>query len=268
MKPRIALLVSLLLGLGICAQAQTDRARVADAHGTVQKRSSPADTRVQPVSIGDLLLPESVVRTGPDSAALLILPDKHNFRIGERAEVHLKELGQSKSYSFEVIRGQIWSFVDKAGKPAKYEVETPSTVLGVSGTLFSVSHNAQTTQSEVTVADGQVSVRQGSMVHQVGKGYMLRLRRGQTAPAMVEKHDAGTKKMWDHLQKTENWTTKNANPKISQDSESELRAIQAERQQEQQRLQNEKKQLQEQKQERQKQNQKKTQKHTPKPTKP
>jgi hypothetical protein len=255
MNRRIALFVSLLLAWSIRAQAQTDRARVADAHGTVQSRSNPADTRLRPVSIGDLLLPDSIVRTGPNSAALLILPDKHTFRIGERSEVHLKELGQNKSYSFEVLRGQIWSFVDKAAKPAKYEVETPSTVLGVSGTLFSVEHRVQTGQSEVTVADGQVSVHQDNMVHQVGKGYLLRIRRGQTTPATPEKHDAGTKKMWDHLQKQESWTAKNNNPKISPDSEDQLRAIQTERQQEEQQLQREKQQRQQQ-QQRQKQSQK------------
>jgi hypothetical protein len=234
MKERITLFLTILFAWNLCAQAQTDRARVIDAHGTVQKRVNPAVLRLQPVSIGDLLPPDSVVRTGPNSAALLMLPDKHTFRIGERTEVHLKEVGLNKSYSFEVIRGQIWSFVDKAAKPAKYEVETPSTVLGVSGTLFSVEHNVQTNESEVTVNDGQVAVHQGNMVHQVGKGYQVRLRKGQTTPAVVEKHDNGTKKMWDHLQKTESWTTKNNDPKISADSEDQLRAIQTERQQAQQ----------------------------------
>jgi hypothetical protein len=93
---------------------------------------------------------------------LLVFSDKHAFRIGQRAEVQLKELGQSSSYSFELLGGQIWSFVNKARKPAKYEVETPSTVLGVSGTLFSVDHNSQTNESEISVADGEVSARQGN----------------------------------------------------------------------------------------------------------
>lgn len=133
MKVRLTTLLLTFALSGVCAQAQTNQARVADAYGSVEKRLSPTDTRWQPVSIGDLLTPSSTVRTGANSAALLILPDKHAFRIGERGEVQLKELGQNRSYSFEVLKGQIWSFVDKARKPAKYGIETPSTVLGVSG---------------------------------------------------------------------------------------------------------------------------------------
>src|SRR2546428_12926646 len=105
----IQVLVAFVLW-NLSAQAQTDQVRIADAYGSVEKRLSPADTRWQPVSVGDLLTATSSIRTAGNSAVLLIFPDKHAFRIGERAEVQLKELGQSNSYSFELLRGQIWSF--------------------------------------------------------------------------------------------------------------------------------------------------------------
>ena len=73
-------------------------------------------------------------------------------------------MGQNNSATISsFIEGEIWSFVNKARKPTKYEVETTSTVLGVSGTLFNISHNRSTpTSLDMSVADGVVSLRQGS----------------------------------------------------------------------------------------------------------
>ncbi len=230
MKIISALLIIMMFAAS--GHAQANQARVADAYGAVEKKLNPADARWQSVNIGDMLNPSAVVRTGPGSAALLVFPDKHAFRIGERAEVQLKELGQNNSYSFEVLRGQIWSFVNKAKKPAKYEVETPSTVLGVSGTLFTVEHDAQANESEVSVADGTVNAGRGAAAQRVEKGYQLRLRRGQ-AGGVPQKHDNHTKQMWSTIQQSEAWTKGNATAKLNREAEEKIRALKEQRRQEQ-----------------------------------
>jgi len=207
------------------AQTAGARTRVADAYGKAEKRLSVTDTKWTPINVSDLLGPDATIRTGDNAAVILVFPDKHAFRIGEGAEVRLKEVGQNRSYSFELIKGEVWSFVNKAKKPAKYEVETPSTVLGVSGTLFSVDHDPGADESEVSVAEGEVNMRQGGATHRIGKGFMTRLRRGQVDPARLEQHNDSIRQMWEHLQQSENWTKGSDAPKLNKQTEQRLRTL-------------------------------------------
>jgi len=229
MKSRIAYIIAVVLFCPVYIHAQ---ARVSDAVGTVEKKVS-SSAQWQTVSVGDVLSPDTSLRTGTNSAILLAFPDRHVVRIGEYSELRLRELGQNSSYSFQLLNGQIWSFVNKAKKPAKYDVETPSTVLGVSGTLFHVNHDTQTNESNISVADGVVSVGRGSAVQRVQKGFQTRVRQGQTGRASVTKLDTKAREMWDHLRKSENWTKGNAAPQINRQTESRLRTLQEERSQRQ-----------------------------------
>jgi hypothetical protein len=200
-----------------------------DAHGTVEKRSSAADALWQSVNVGDTLSAGSTIRTGENAAVLLLLPDKHTFRVGEGTTVALREVGANKSFSFEVMKGRIWSFVNKAKKPAKYEVETASMVLGVSGTLFSVSHDDVAGASEVSVDDGEVRVRQGELTHRMERGWQIRLERGATQPARPQRHDNPTREMWRNMRDREGWTRPAANPRLNPQMEQRLQDLNRQR---------------------------------------
>jgi hypothetical protein len=190
---------TVLLVISLLGFQMEDQARVVEAYGTVEKRIGTTVAPWQPVSVGDLLGPDIAIRTGADSAALLLLPDTHAVRVGEETAVELREVGRNGSFSFAIVTGIIWSFVNPARKPAKYEVQTPSALLGVSGGLFSVSHNHQSSETGITVDDGEVSVRQGNNTHNIGSGFQIRLLRNQPQRARLEPQDSQTRDMWRKL---------------------------------------------------------------------
>jgi hypothetical protein len=117
---------------------------------------------------------------------LLQLAGGHMFRVGENTKVILKELGKDKSFSFQVLAGNIWSAVRTLNQPTKYEVETPSAVAGVSGTVFAVFHDLATGQTTVSTNKGTVNVQQfngqgrAGNVAPVGVGQYVQI--GSTAP--------------------------------------------------------------------------------------
>jgi hypothetical protein len=222
----------LLLPLPALAQAPAappaDRATVADAYGDAQKRVSDAPERWVAVAVGDLLPPNSAVKTAGRAGMLLVLPDKHAIRVGENTRLELKEVGENRSYYFQLIEGEIWSFVNRALRPAKYEVETPSTILGVSGTLFGISFNKGTGESEMSVAAGVVSARQGAVTRAVTRGLALRVRPDQMQHAFAVRQDKSTEQMWKVFVSRETWMRPTAAPKIAKEIEADMRALRRE----------------------------------------
>jgi hypothetical protein len=226
---RLKLFIGICLLAATTATADVVATKVVDAHGTVERRGAGADSQWQSVNVGDMLAPGSAIRTGESSAVLLLLPDKHALRIGESTSVELKELGANRSFSFAVLKGRIWSFVNKAKKPAKYEVETPSMVLGVSGTLFSVAHDEQDGASDISVDDGEVRIRRGNTTERLQKGWQIRLLRDQVEAMRPQRHDNPTRDMWRNMRDREGWTRPAANPRLNPQTEQRVRELNRQR---------------------------------------
>jgi hypothetical protein len=218
-----------ILALAAISAYPDTGAKVVDAHGTVEKRVGSAGSSWQSVNVGDMLSSGSAIRTGEDSAVLIQLPDKHAFRVGEGTTVELREVGANRSFSFQVLKGTIWSFVNKSKKPAKYEVETPSMVLGVSGTLFSVSHDELAGASDISVDDGEVRVRQGGTTHRMERGWQIRLMREQVEAVRPQRHDNQTREMWRNMRDREGWTRPVTIPRLSPQTEQRLRDLNRQR---------------------------------------
>jgi hypothetical protein len=212
-------------GVVVKAQTPTDKAKVVDVFGAVQKRVGDEKAKWENVSVGDLLPPKTTLKVGDKSAALLLLPDKHVFRVGAKTTVELRELGKDKSFSFNVLSGKVWSFVQSASKPTKYEVETPSAVVGVTGTLFSVFHDETENETMVSADDGEVTVRQGERKLKVAKGYLMRLRRAELAKAQATQQNEQMKRMWLALRQQENWMTAKSAMRLNRQMEERLRDI-------------------------------------------
>jgi hypothetical protein len=219
------------------APAEADRVTVADLYGGAEKRVSAAPEQWVALSAGDLLPPDSAVRTGEHAGMLLVLPGKHAIRVGENTKLELKEVGRNNSYYFQLIEGEIWSFVNKARRPAKYEVETASTILGVSGTLFSLSFDRSTSESDMSVEDGVVSLRQGAAAQTVTRGFATRVQLNQLARARVLKQDRAIQQMWRLFHLRETWTRPGAALKISRELEADVRALRREHERQVQRQQ-------------------------------
>ena len=141
--------------------AAPQNARVMDAFGTVERKIGGNDSvSWKSISVGDLLAPQTTLRTGDNSALLLELPRGHLLRISSKTTVLLRQIGQDNQYSFKVFGGQVWSMVRKANHPSKFEVETPSAVAGVTGTIFSVATDGPDGQTVVSTDEGSVVVHQ------------------------------------------------------------------------------------------------------------
>jgi hypothetical protein len=220
--PVLAILVLITaITASAAQQPAADRARVVDAYGQVQKRVSRTPEQWTAVVTGDLLPPDSAVRTGERSAILLQTPDRHSIRIGSATTLELKEVGKGNSYAFQLIAGEIWSFVNKARKPARFEVDTPTAVLGVRGTVFNIAHDVGSNESTVSVDEGIVSLNQGGVTQAVEKGYEMRVRPNQLRQARAAKHSQATKDMWKVVLR-ENWAKASSTPKLNRDAEGEV----------------------------------------------
>ena len=190
---------------GGSAHAQRVLPKVTDAFGIAQKQTGDAKAPWRDISVGDLLPAQSSVKTGKNSAVLITLQGGHVLRIGSETTVQLREVGKDRSFSFEVLSGKIWSLVRSANKPAKYEVETPSVVAGVEGTLFAVIHDQASEESTVSTNQGTVNLRQGDKTVKVAEGLSSSVTRNQKTPLAAAPTPQNLQGMWQTIRK-ENWT--------------------------------------------------------------
>lgn len=190
-------------------------ARVVDAFGKREKKL-PGTTLYRAVSVGDRLPEQTTLRTGPDAAVLLELPDRHMVRIGARSTVVLSQLGQDKQFALKVLAGQIWTLVKKANHPAKFTVETSSGVAGVTGTLFGVALDEETQETVVSTGEGSVRVQaldaQGQPTGEavpVTQGMMTRVARQRPA-FFPHQQGQGHRQMWQQLYREGAWAQQSA----------------------------------------------------------
>jgi len=186
-------------------QAQRIQPKVTDAVGTVQKQTGDAKAPWQSISVGDLLSAQTSVKTGKNSAVLIALQGGHVLRVGSETTVQLREVGRDRSFSFELLTGKIWSMVRSANKPAKYEVETPSAVAGVEGTLFAVIHDQGNEETVVSTNQGTVNLRQNERTVKVTPGLSASVTRNQKTPLAAVATPQELQAMWRTIRK-ENWT--------------------------------------------------------------
>lgn len=212
------------------AQSADGQARAADVRGTAERRVAASPEQWTRLAIGDVVPVSSAVRTGTDSAVLLSLPDQHVIRIGENATVEIKTIGQDHSFSFALLAGRIWSFVDKAVRPARYEVETGSVILGVSGTLFSVERDAATDELDASVRDGEVRLRRARLQKTLAKGLQIRVAGGRLGPATPRQQTKATLAMWKAVGSSEKWAKPHGELRLNKAIDESARGIRKERQ--------------------------------------
>jgi hypothetical protein len=231
---RLALVLLMVVAATVSAHVQTPResATAADVTGKAQRRVARNPDRWVPLVKGDLVAPESAVQTETDSAVLLSLPGQHVIRIGENTTLEIKELGKNSAYSFALLKGRIWSYVDKATKPAKYEVETASVILGVSGTLFSVARDDQTDELDASVQEGQVRLRRGAVQKTLEHGFQLRVMNRRLSVAVARKHTLATQAMWKTVGAAEAWHKRGGALRLNRQVDERARAVVQERKRE------------------------------------
>ena len=113
-----------------------------------------------PLSAGDDVFRDEVVRTGADSRAKLVFLDSTNLAVGPASRVTLDEFVYSDSVSAQKVtinlaKG-VFRFTTGALDKKAYEIKTPTTSIGVRGTVLDIDSRAA--QSRVTLIEGQALV--------------------------------------------------------------------------------------------------------------
>jgi hypothetical protein len=211
------------------AQSPASYATAADVIGKAQRRISTKPEKWAPLNKGDRVAADSAVQTGAGAAVLLSLPGQHVIRVGENTTLEIKAAGQNNTYSFALLKGRIWSYVNKASKPAKYEVETASVILGVSGTLFTVAHDDQSDELDASVEDGQVRLRKGTVQKTLDRGFQLRVLNGHLAKAASHAHTVATREMWKTVGSAEAWSRPGGALRLNRQVDERARAVRQER---------------------------------------
>ncbi|MGE5593587.1 MAG: FecR domain-containing protein [Betaproteobacteria bacterium] len=142
------------------------------------------------VGVGSLIYRGDRIRCDPDSWAALGLADGGSITLGPGCEVCFDSL-----LYLRLFIGRLWAKVKPAAPGAAgFTVETPSAVVGVRGTHFSVwvSDDLATT---VSVASGVVKVVGAGKAVLVPQGYATRVKPGH-APAKPEPMDDDEKRAW------------------------------------------------------------------------
>ena len=225
----LAVLVIAVAPVPARVESPTEGATAADVTGNALRRIARNPDRWAPLGKGDLVPADSAVQTGANSAVLLSLPGQHVIRIGESTTLEIKEAGRNRSYSFALLKGRIWSYVNKAAKPAKYEVETSSVILGVSGTLFSVARDDQTDEVDASVEDGQVRMRRGPVQKILDHGFQLRVVNRRLVFATPRRQTTATQAMWKAVGTAETWSRPGGALRLNRQIDERARAVVQER---------------------------------------
>lgn len=142
--------------------------------------------------------PRDRVRTGRDSQLELSFPDRSKVLVGPQTDLAIQELAPNR-VRLQISLGRIWLFVRSIAVPsARFEVETPAAVIGVRGTVFSVSVQPEGT-TRVSVASGQVEVQSLAQVVAVPAGYWVEIRPGQR-PGSPQPFGPEERQEWRHWQ--------------------------------------------------------------------
>jgi len=151
------LIVSGLFGGLALAEESTRIARVESVSGEVWVKKAGGSKefkayRNMTLNQGDH------IRTGKDSSAVLVVLDQEDkITIGSNTSMYLSELKDSaggKSTSMNLWNGSAYVSASKKSSGDKFRVETPTAVMGIRGTNFTVSHNAN--ETDIVVHSGVV----------------------------------------------------------------------------------------------------------------
>lgn len=189
----------------------TNTARIVDVYGRSDKKP-PGAGDYSPLSPSDVLPAQTMIRTGEESAVLLLLPGGYSLRLGEKTVVRWEDLGKGKKPSVKLLSGQVWAVARGGATPP--EIRTPSAIARATSALFGVGYELESDQSLVSVGDGiaNVSLASGGWSAPVKARQFVRyLRNPQPnirlrSPEILTQ-DAAQKRMWQTI-RAEGWTNR------------------------------------------------------------
>jgi hypothetical protein len=150
-------LIALCLSAGGGARAQQNIGSTALAHNDVTRELAGAPG---PLTAGDPVFRNEVVRTGAESTAKLVFLDATNLGVGPVSSVTLDQfvyVGESNGQKMAVnLAKGVFRFTTGALDKRAYTISTPTAAIGVRGTVLDIG--VQGTQSRVTLVEGRALV--------------------------------------------------------------------------------------------------------------
>ncbi len=139
------------------ARAQQNIGSTALAHNQVSREIAGAEG---PLSAGDSVFRDELVRTGAESTAKLIFLDSTNLAIGPTSRVTLDRFVYSggasgQELTVNLAKG-VFRFTTGALDKKAYTISTPTASIGVRGTVLDIDVSGP--QSRVTLVEGQALV--------------------------------------------------------------------------------------------------------------
>lgn len=152
---------------------------VTTLKGTGELRRASGE--LVPLAVNTFLAVGDEIRTGPATAAEVVIDNQSVLRLRENSRLRLLGVqdsvttaGRKAGTRVALESGALWVKVRKwAGPLVGFEVRLPSTIAGVHGTIFEATVAKDSTES-VYVVEGIVSVRE-----QRAGGMEVKLERGQ-----------------------------------------------------------------------------------------
>jgi hypothetical protein len=145
------------LGAGGSARAQQSIGSTAAAKNQVTREFAGAS---KPLSVGDSVFRDEVVRTGSDSLAKLVFLDSTNLAVGPTSRIVLDQfvyvgnVGTQKM-AVNLAKG-IFRFTTGALDKKAYNIQTPTAAIGVRGTVLDI--DVRNGRTRVTLVEGHAFV--------------------------------------------------------------------------------------------------------------
>ncbi len=182
--------------LGIASASQV--ATITRLDGKVQVFTNPSKTlqdkkstvkfedayyQLVDAKIGDKLEKGNILRTFPDSKALVIYDNGDQINVGSGSSYKIEWDGAGeagKSPKLELKYGSIRAVISKQGPRNGLRLKTRSATMGVRGTDFSVSDNVADGATKLSVIRGEV------LIKRIGEAKETPVKNGKTAEVKAE----------------------------------------------------------------------------------
>ncbi|AZZ37956.1 hypothetical protein CIK05_14475 [Bdellovibrio sp. qaytius] len=125
-----------------------------------------AKMKTQPVSakVGGKVYPQDTIITGKDSRAKIVMSDRNIINVLPETKIRIDQYindTKEKNVRLSLIEGKIRTNVEQKydNNENKFEIKTPSAIVGVRGTQFLTSYNKSSNTTGVTTFRGEVIFR-------------------------------------------------------------------------------------------------------------
>jgi hypothetical protein len=133
---------ALLLLAGFVANPALAQTRVGEAAIVKNEVVRVMGSGNSPINVGDAVLRDEVVRTGPDSAARLVMADSTNLSLSANATITLDRTVFNEEHSYRDIAIRLttgaFRFVTGHSEKAAYKITTSLGTIGVRGTILDI----------------------------------------------------------------------------------------------------------------------------------